>query len=257
MTNSQPPTRAPGFVDGVGYFVGGVRFIVSEQFVWRLAVVPVVNYVSAFVYLAYGASAWILHDVQDPGTRTKREIISDWLHVNAGTEWITPAFAVVLGTLAVVHAVSASSLDAVARKHLFTQRVWEFNHWSDAILRAAESTVTSFIVALPAIVLLSRFSMRHPSAWQLTALAAIVVCGLSLAWNFVEYPLCERELDTSQRLRFMLQHAGAMLGFGVSAAVFMLIPVVGLLVLPAGVVGGARLIVGCDRAARAKVTGAA
>jgi CysZ protein len=257
VTNSLTPTRAPGFLDGVGCFVGSVRFVLSEPTVWRLAVVPVVNYVSAFVYLAYGGVAWILHDVQDTGTRTKREILSEWLHANAGTEWVTPAFAVLLGTIAVVHAVSASSLDAVARKHLFTQRVWEFNHWSDAVLRAAESTMTSLIVALPVIVVLSRFTTRHPSTWQLTAIAAAVVCGLALAWNFVEYPLCERELDTSQRVRFMFRHYDAMAGFGLAAAVFMLIPVLGLLILPAGVVGGARLIVGCDRAERAGLTRAA
>ncbi len=247
------PTHAPGFLDGVACFAGGTAFVLTRRSAWTVAAFPVVNHLSAIIYLINGASAWILHEVPPASVNdTKIGIITGWLHDSWSIAWMTPFVGVALGTLAVVQPLSAFVLDVIAREHLVTQRVWEFDHWSDSLFRSAETTVSSLLVALPIIFGLSRAALLYPAAWQLTTLLALVVAGLALAWNFIDYPLRERELGPLKRVAFLWQHFDAMLGFGLASAVFMMVPVLGLLVLPVGVVGGARLIVACDRSDAAK-----
>ncbi|MEO7095427.1 MAG: hypothetical protein ABI175_19385, partial [Polyangiales bacterium] len=61
-------------------------------------------------------------------------------------------------------------------------------------------------------------------------------------------PLSLRQRSVQQRLGWFRANLPAVVGFGLALAALFLLPCVGLLLLPAGVAGGARLVVQSERA---------
>jgi CysZ protein len=69
-----------------------------------------------------------------------------------------------------------------------------------------------------------------------------VIGALLIAWDFADYPLGLRDVGVRARLRWMFGNFWAVLSFGLLAAALLMIPCIGLLVLPMGVAGAARLV---------------
>jgi CysZ protein len=111
--------------------------------------------------------------------------------------------------------------------------------------RAALSSLVASLVALalgvPLLVLLTVLGWMVPPAAVVTIPAKIVVGALLLGWNLVDYPLALHGATLGDRLRWSGKHLLALLGFGLSAALLFGVPGFGLLALPCGVAGAARL----------------
>jgi CysZ protein len=75
-----------------------------------------------------------------------------------------------------------------------------------------------------------------------------VVSALLIAWDLLDYPLSRRGLGVGARIAWLRRNLGATLGFGLAAAFLLVVPCAGLLVLPFGVAGAARLALEVERA---------
>lgn len=73
------------------------------------------------------------------------------------------------------------------------------------------------------------------------AVLGLVVSGRLLAGELVSRPLEARGMDRAARSALMRQHRGAMLGFGVCVQACFLVPLGGILVMPAAVAGATYL----------------
>lgn len=66
----------------------------------------------------------------------------------------------------------------------------------------------------------------------------MIAWALYFGIAYVDAPLASRGLTLGERLRFVRQQPMAMLGFGTGVGVFLLVPIVNLLFMPAAVAGG-------------------
>ncbi len=73
------------------------------------------------------------------------------------------------------------------------------------------------------------------------AIVGLMVSGRLLAGELVSRPLEARGLDRAARAALMRRHRGAMLGFGVCVQACFLVPLGGILVMPAAVAGATYL----------------
>ncbi|WP_408896102.1 EI24 domain-containing protein [Nocardioides sp. R1-1] len=73
------------------------------------------------------------------------------------------------------------------------------------------------------------------------AVLGLVVAGRLLAGELVSRPLEARGMDRAARAALMRRHRGAMLGFGVCVQACFLVPLGGILVMPAAVAGATYL----------------
>ena len=69
-----------------------------------------------------------------------------------------------------------------------------------------------------------------------------VVAGFFLAVELLAIPLQRRGLDLAGRLRFVWRHRAQTLGFGVTAFLLFLVPLMNVLVMPGAVVGATLLV---------------
>ena len=74
-----------------------------------------------------------------------------------------------------------------------------------------------------------------------------VVTGVLAAYDLLDYPLSQRGQSVADRVAFIRANLAAVLGFGVATAALLLIPGVGLFLLPFGVAGATRMVVDADR----------
>lgn len=75
----------------------------------------------------------------------------------------------------------------------------------------------------------------------------IVVACFYFAISYVETPQASRGRSLGDRLRLLARHPMAMLGFGAGVGLFLFVPIVNLLFMPAAVAGGVLLHATIDR----------
>jgi len=140
--------------------------------------------------------------------------------------------------------LSGFALDAIARKQELARggRVWPDQPLVAGALRSLRVSLTALAVGLPVLGLLALVTFLFPPAGVVTIPLKFVVTGLLVAYDLLDYPLSLRGHSVSNRLVFMRQNFMAVLGFGVATGALLLIPGVGLLVLPFGVAGATRLV---------------
>jgi CysZ protein len=240
-------------VRGIRYFFGGAGFVAAQTWLWGFVLIPMLLTSGVLAGLGWLATEWITSSSPVIARQQgKLDFVASWLHREVTPASLTPVLAVSLVVAAVVQPLSAIALDIVTREQVWkaARRVWAGDDASDVPFRSLEATICSLAAALPALVLLSVAAFRYPKAWHVIGLLALVISGLALAWNFLEYPLSQRDLSFSERIRWLRRHFGAVLGFGAACAVVLVLPGVGLIVIPAGVAGATRLMLECDRADR-------
>jgi len=234
------PDRAPavGFLGGLGAFLAGVGFIVSTPGVWLLALVPVTTAVTlAAVTLFAGirlgldaapvlapAHAWLLRVV----------------------------FVVAAGLAALLVAVTlAQPLSGWALDRLVVRREQALGRppaprphvpWLVALPRALGVNLLGLAFGLPLLALLFAISLLFPPAALVCVPLKVLVGGLVMAWDFLDYPMALRAMGIGARLAWIGRHLGAVLGFAMVAGVFLFTPGLGLLVLPMGVAGAVTLM---------------
>jgi uncharacterized protein involved in cysteine biosynthesis len=243
-----------GFFDGVSALLGGVGFIVGRPSMWGWAMIPVL--VATVLFLGFGALAiWggthlARHALWDPG---------DGAWTTAGIWLLRVVFYVIGVVLSFLVAISLAqpiagfALDAIARRQERdlssrdgVRREWPDQPFITSALRSLRVTFTALAISVPILALLTVVTLLVPPAGVVTIPLKFLVTGLAVAYDFLDYPLGLRGAGVRARMSYIRAHFSAVLGFGIAAALVLLIPGAGLLLLPFGVAGATRMVVAAD-----------
>lgn len=229
--------------DGARAFFGGVGFVVSRPSVWPYAAVPATvllllvtglgvlgiwgswHLVSAIVA---GASAWA----------TAGRVV---LEILLGS--VALLVAVLLG-FAFAQPLSGFALESISERQeeaLGGARHAKPAFWGN-MKRSVAVNMLGLAVGVPLFVLLTVIELLAPPAAVVTWPLKFVLSALLLAWDLLDYPLGRRGTSVGERLRFFGRNFWTLLLFGSFGAVILLVPGLGLLLLPFGVAGATRLV---------------
>ncbi len=236
--------------DGLRAFFGGVGFVVGRPSVWGYAAVPVMW----LVVLGGGLSALGILGA----TRAAEAFFSGSTVWSAVGQWVLllllSAVAVLVAVLvafALAQPLSGFALDRIARKQEteLGGKEWPEPPLLDSMRRSVAVTLTGLAISLPILALLTVIELLAPPAVIVTLPLKFIVSALLLAWDFFDYPLGLRGASVGDRMRFIGRNFAAVLAFGSLGAVVLLVPGLGVLLLPFGVAGAARMVVWDDRLA--------
>lgn len=246
------PVREPkpvGFVDGVTALFGGLGFVIGRPSVWGWALVPILVATVLFGGLSTLAvlgseplAARIVDGTELPTVQLLlRVVIAALLVVLA-----------VLVAFSLAQPISGFALEAIARRQEIAlggpKRPDQ--PFVAGTLRSLRVTLTALVVSLPIFAVLAIVALLFPPASVVTVPLKFLLTGLTVAYDFLDYPLSLRGTGVRSRLGFIRDHFTAVLGFGAAATLLLLVPGLGLMLLPAGVAGAARLVVLADRGAK-------
>jgi CysZ protein len=249
VANLERRRKIVGFFGGMGALFEGLGFVVATPAVWPLAVVPVLV---ALVLVGgcgalgiWGAIAFANHLV--PGGSGALAAIGSFV-----LKLLLGAVAVALGgvvAMALAQPLSGFALERIARlqEQRLGGRAWPNEKLLPGMLRSMQVTFTALIFGLPILSLLFVVTFFFPPAAVVTVPLKFVVTALMIAWDFLDYPLSVRGTTVGGRLRFMGTHFTSVLGFGIASGCLLLVPGIGLLLLPVGVAGATRLVVREER----------
>jgi len=245
MEDVRARTGRVGVLGGARAFLGGVGFVVTTPGVWGWAAVPVGVATLLFglgsVGAVAGASA-IAERVVGGEAAATGTVVGAWaLRLLLSLAGLVVAFVV---ATSLAQPLSGFALDAIAKKQEIALggRGWPDAPFLAGVVRSLRVSLTALAIALPILGVLALVGFLVPPAAVVTVPLQLVVTGLVAAYDFLDYPLSLRGYGVRERLAFMRRHAGAMVGFGVVAGLVLLVPGVGLFLLPFGVAGAARLV---------------
>lgn len=248
----QPATRnlaaRPGFGQGLEAFLGGITFIITTPSVWLHALVP-----ALMVLVLACAFGWL--GLWGAGRATDAllgQTTGFWTTVGSWLLTIVLALAAVLLALLVAvtlaQPLSVFALEAIVRAQ---ERALGVPGWPPP------TVLTSFLVslsvafftlgvAIPIYVLLFITDILFPPATAVTVPLRLLFTAWLLAWNFLDYPLALRGMGLRARIHWITNRLGAFTAFGLAWAIVLVVPGMALLLLPMGVAGATRLVVGED-----------
>ncbi|HEY8038921.1 MAG TPA: EI24 domain-containing protein [Polyangiaceae bacterium] len=222
-----------GFFGGAGAFFEGMAFVVATPRVWARALVPMLAALVLFAGLG-ALGVWAAMRLADGVL---------------GVLLALPAILLALVlALALAQPVSGWALDGIVRAKRQEMGLPRLPEGSalDAMLGSLAAALLAFAIGLPVIAALTVAGWLFPPAVVVTLPLKLFVGALMIAWDLVDYPLAMHGVRLGDRFRWVADHFGAFLGFGLAATMFFAVPVLGLLALPCGVAGAARLVAGTD-----------
>lgn len=239
---SSSPRRS-GLGAGIRAFFGGLAYVVSTPPVWPVAMVPIVT--AALVLGVFGAlGVWGAASVASSLVAGA----SGWDQAARGLlELVLGAVALVVAVLvalALAQPLSGWAIDRLVRRQErdLGRREWPEIPRGTQLAHSLGVSLLALAVGVPVLFLLTLIDVIFPVAAVVLVPLKFVIGALLVAWDFLDYPLSLRGMSVGARLRFIARHFGAVLGFGTSAALLLLVPCIGLLVLPMGAAGAARLV---------------
>lgn len=246
MSDSQ--TRSITF--GPRSFFRGIGYVVGTPSVWPLAIVPVLVSLTLFGVATYFG----VHLVNDyfagrsPASNEMATIANAFLIVLAMVVVVLGAF---LLSVTLAQPLSGPAFDALCRRR------WELlggetpaeGGWIAGIARSLRVTLAGLLVALVFIVPLSVVTALVPALAVVTVPLKVVVAAFVLAWDVLDYPFSLQVLSVRERIRFIRANAVHVLAFGLMCEVALLIPGIGLLILPMAASGATDLLFGLSRRA--------
>lgn len=240
------PARFPGARGvwrGVASTVSGVGFVVLRPRSWPKAIIPAAVASALFAALGGGGAyaAW-------RGTASLRESAPGYL-VTAALVLVALLLAGVLA-LSLAQPLAGFALDDLSRMREVTMggadRKDEGTFWTTA-WRSLRVTMTGLLVGGPILLLLAAVSLLAPPAAIVTVPLKAVVSSYLVAWDLLDYPFGLRGMRVRERLAWMRANAGAVLLFGLTSGAILLVPVLGLVMLPCGVAAATELVVRVER----------
>ena len=239
-----------GFFSGVRALFGGLGFVVTTPSVWGWALIPVVVATALFggasVLTIWGGSELALRITGDAASTMGT--FGVWmLKLLFWAIGLVIAFFVAM-TLA--QPLSGFALDAIARKQEIARggRAWPDQPLVAGAVRSLRVSLTALAIGLPVLGLLALLTVLVPPAGVVTVPLKFVVTGLLAAYDLLDYPLSQRGQSVRDRMVFIRRNFASVLGFGVATALVLLIPGVGLFVLPFGVAGATRMVLEAEKA---------
>lgn len=239
--------RGLGAAFGAGAVFRGIGFIAARPSLWGYAMVPIV--VCAVLATALGGlGIWATGAMlEGRGSGEGLEAVGLVVaRVVLGLVAVLVAFVV---AAALAQPLSGPALDALSRRQEkeLGGEPREGPPFFAGLAASLKVTLFGLMVGLPALFSLAALGFFVPPLVVVTVPLKLVVVGLLAAWDFLDYPLSLRGMRTRARVAFFVDHFGAVLGFGLAAAILLLVPGLGLVLLPAGVVGGTRLVLAAER----------
>jgi uncharacterized protein involved in cysteine biosynthesis len=238
-------SRSLGFFDGLRAFFGGIGFIVTRPSMWGWAAIPAVVATLLFggtgALAIWGGSALAQHVVTG---------VSGWATAGMWTLkvvfWLIGLLFAALVAFSLAQPIAGFALDVIARRQELALggRVWPEQPFLRSVGRSIRVTFTALAFSVPLIAILSVITFLFPPAAVVTVPLKFLVAGCAIAYDFLDYPLGLRGAGVAG---FLGDHFGAAVGFGLAAASVLLIPGIGLLLLPFGVAGATRMVVLADR----------
>ncbi|GAC1544319.1 MAG: hypothetical protein NVS3B10_08470 [Polyangiales bacterium] len=222
---------ALGFFAGVRALLGGIAFVVTTPSAWGWAMIPVLV---AGLLFAGGAAVAVWGGNQ----------LSEYLVLRILFWAIGLVVAFVLA-ISLAQPLSGFALDALARKQELALggRTWPSQPLVTGALRSLRVSLTALAIGLPILTVLASVTFVFPPAGVVTVPLKFVVTGVLAAYDLLDYPLSQRGQSVADRLLFIRGNFPAVLGFAVATAALLLIPGVGLFLLPFGVAGATRMVV--------------
>jgi CysZ protein len=224
---------------GMRAYLRGAKFIVLRPRNWPLASIPALVALVAFTLLAtlsITGGLSLLPPSEDAFT---------WGHLKAillhGLVIAVALVASALIAFSVAQPLSGGALETLSRRFEEAEGLTPSVAPSGATWRTVRVTVFALVVTVPLLVVLSLVGLLAPPALVVTIPLKVVVSSFALAWDLLDYPLSIHGLGVRERLRFVRAHLGAVFGLGLAASLSLLVPGLGLLLLPVGVVGATDL----------------
>jgi CysZ protein len=245
-----PVKRAAlGFFAGVRAVLGGVGFVVSRPSVWPLAAVPVLVAMVVFGGLLFGV-AYVADHVAGSLASTSAGFgfsTAEYWGVHLAL-WIVGVVVSFVLAMSLAQPLSGPALEAIARRQELALggKAWPNQPFLRGIGRSIGVTVTALAIGLPVLGVLSLITLMFPPLSVVTVPLKFLVTGLLAAYDLLDYPFSVRGRGVGERIVFVREQVWAVLGFGVTIAALLLIPLVGLFILPFGVAGATRLLVERD-----------
>lgn len=249
MLNGGGVPRRLGFFDGLRAFFGGVGFIAGRPSLWGWALIPVLVAMLLFGACGalglWGASAAADHFFAESGAGALATAGLWTVRVLFGIVGLLVAF---LLALSLAQPLSGFALEAIARRQELALggRTWPDQPFFPALLRSLRVTLLALVITLPILGILGLITLLFPPAAVVTIPLKVIVAGVAITYDFIDYPLGLRGHGVRSRAGFMSTNFAACLGFGLAASAVLLVPGIGLLLLPFGVAGATRMVVLAD-----------
>jgi uncharacterized protein involved in cysteine biosynthesis len=241
MSRATPP---PGFVRGFARGIGGLAWLARRPTAWPFAMIPMLVLTALMAATCIAAVTWL-------GPAIDRALPSGevWYlkFAVAAASYIAVAIAVLAGAIAAF--ALAGPLSAPALEKLVSM--------SEAELRIPQrkplgfiaetwcgirTTALAFALTAPLLLALFVVELVLPPAVVVTGPLTLLVSSLFVAYGLFDYPLSLRGIRARRRLLILGTAPAALLGFGVACSLLFWFPCMGIVLLPAGVVGGTELL---------------
>jgi len=235
-----------GFAKGIRAPLAGVRFLAGHPNLLRWFAVPVlINIVvyCAGAYLFFTRLASLLH----------------WIFGQPETWYMKAAFysvgTIIAGVFAVFLVftftavgliVAGPFLDVLSRKIDETRFGFDPAGAGSSVIRGIWVIAAAQVKKLILFLLIQALLLL---AWLIPGIGQIVgaplqlaVTFFSLAWEFWDFPLDRRGMDYRAKKEFMRANKMAALSFGAVCGMYMLVPLLNFLMIPASVAGATILV---------------
>lgn len=245
-----PSSSSPSFAHPPNFFRGfatgflGLVWLVRQPKAWAFALVPVIVLAGLMLLSVYAAVAWLGPSIEQALPR-----VETWYGSFAVTAvaYLGVALAALVGVLLAF--LLAPPLSAPALEKLVSLVEAELGVPERAPLGffaetwcGLRASLLTFAVTAPILLVLFVIEAVLPPAAIVTVPLSFVVTSFLVAYGLFDYPLGLRGADTRTRLRLFAAAPGALFGFGVACSLIFWLPCTGILLLPAGVAGGTRLL---------------
>lgn len=236
-----------GVGTGIASVFRGMGFVVTRPGLWPYAMVPIV--VCGVLLTVLGSVGVLGTNAVTSGLAQKEGVVVAAVWALRVLMWLVSVLLAFLFATALAQPLSGFALDALSQRQEkeLGGPAREGPPFFSALAASLKVTFLGLFVGIPLLVMLAGISFLFPPAAVVTVPLKLVVVGLLAAWDFLDYPFSLRKLGLGERLTFMSDHFGAVLAFGVTIAILLLVPGVGLFLLPIGVVAGTRLVVQTER----------
>jgi len=244
------PFERPGFGAGLKAVLGGYGYLFRTPDIWPLALVPtgialVLTIVLGIVGVKLAPSLVALI-IKAPGTGTWWTVLGVVLHILSIVVMLVAALAV---SFALAKPLSGPALEKMVRR---AEADLGAPTWPEVGLladmwRALQSSLVALAFTLPLVIGLGILSVLFAPMSIVAFPLQLALTALAGAWDLCDCPLSIRGVPVGARIDFVRRNIGAVMGFGFGLALLSFLPCALLIVLPAGVLGAARLVVTLER----------
>ncbi|WP_433926539.1 EI24 domain-containing protein [Sorangium cellulosum] len=244
------PLERPGFGAGLKAVLGGYGYLFRTPDLWPLALVPTGLALVLTVVLAVAgvklAPSLVELIVKEPGAGALWTALMVVLRILSLAVVLVAALAV---SFALAKPLSGPALERMVRRaeaDLGAPAWPEVGFFAD-MWRALESSLVALAFTLPILIVLGVVGFLFAPASVVVVPLQLAVTALAGAWDLCDCPLSIRGVPVAARVAFVRRNFAAVMGFGSGLALLSFLPCSLLIVLPAGILGAARLVITLER----------